>query len=172
MGEAAANSWSTEVVNGYLHIRGPIDERVILEKIGLTPGTDVALNLKGVEAINSVGTGHWIRFWTDWTGEVEIHEASVPFMTAVTMMPAMLAPHKSLSMLKSFFMYYFCSQCELEFEGLVRSDEIRIEDDEAFAPLKMCERCGGSATVDEEMISMMHIFVENKEQLATAEGDL
>lgn len=139
---------------------GVIDENTDLAKVEPISGT-IAINLKKVTGINSIGCRHWIKFCEKYQEcNFVYYEVSYEMMNAFAMLPALLKPRPSLGKIRSFFLSFSCLNCNLEFTALSNFKEIEVSGDEAYAPLKPCLRCGNPSTLLEEGSEFLYLFVD------------
>ncbi len=151
MSDKAKNFKVTVRCPGHFDLAGVLNEHTNLSEVIARDG-EIHLYMKGIDSINSVGTQHWMRHFTriDGLAKMVLHEVSISFMSAISMIPTLIQPRFEMNSIKSFYIPYACCSCNLEQHLLSNFEELDVEDEEYYAPLKHCERCGNHASITED----------------------
>ena len=146
---------------GHYEISGVINEKAKFVEIK-AEGGEIHLYLKGISFINSIGTQLWIRHFNKLGPDVRmiLHEVSITFMSALSMIPTLVRPRFELECVDTFYIPYACSSCNLEEAQLSKFSELTVEDEEYYAPLKHCSRCGNPACITEDDSEFLMLLVE------------
>ncbi len=124
----------------FVKLGGVIDEDNELQELGdkIAGGGTVVVDLGGIERINSCG----VRDWVNWLNGIEAKDANV---VLVECSPAIVAQINLVNnftgngVVKSFYVPYFCPECDEEKVLLVESADMGAPPHEP--PVCRCDEC-------------------------------
>jgi anti-anti-sigma regulatory factor len=138
-------------IRGRLHIdrgegqwvlSGSIDETSALaELLARATANQLALDLAGVQFINSLGVRDWIRMQTDATRQgiaIELRRVSEPIVHQLNMIVAT----RGTARVTSFFAPYACDACGREDSLLVDAVTHATSLTKLVPPTQTCPECG------------------------------
>jgi anti-anti-sigma regulatory factor len=151
----------------YVKLSGVIDEDNELTDLSdkIPPGTSV-IDLGEIERINSCG----VRDWVNWLGKVEKNNTSV---VLVECSPAIVAQINLVNnftgngMVKSFYVPYFCPECDEEKVLLVETADMGPPPHEP--PTCRCDECDLVMDFD-DMPDSYFAFLGNQKHQSQPEG--
>ena len=141
--------WQVKQNGEYIELKGTLDEFADLSLIETFP-SPWKLDLSGISRINSIGSRNWIHFMLKNKSEVEIHNASIPFMEQVLLISSMVGDDASPDVLKSFHLEYYCNSCAFEFSAIKN-----IKSDLQTEP---CPKCNNTAKIDDKLADIDKSF--------------
>ena len=136
---AKTSGASTEVT---LTLSGSIDEDADLTPIREVCDGQLVLDLGGVERINSVGVGEWIRTLQALPPSVEV--TWVATSVALVSQLGMIANFNATSRVRSFYAPYWCPRCDAEQRFLLTPADVALG-----TPQFSCPRCQGPLEFDD-----------------------
>lgn len=150
----------------YVKLSGVIDEDNELTDLSdkIPPGT-VVIDLGDIERINSCG----VRDWVNWLGKVEKNDTNV---VLVACSPAIVAQINLVNnftgngAVKSFYVPYFCPECDEEKVLLVETADMGPPPHEP--PTCRCDECDLVMDFD-DMPDSYFAFLANQKHLAEPE---
>lgn len=157
------NSFSVDYEGDMIILGGALNEYMDLSKIKVPSGV-IKMDLAGVNFINSIGTGYWVRFWANFQKrEVEFYRVSIELMSALAMMTTILPKGKTLSMIKSFYIQSCCMNCSHNFRALCKPGQLSFENSNAYTELAQCPVCGNPATATDEFNEFLDLYADEHE---------
>jgi anti-anti-sigma regulatory factor len=150
----------------YVKLSGVIDEdNELTDLVDKIPSGTAVIDLGEVERINSCG----VRDWVNWLGKVEGSEASV---VLVECSPAIVAQINLVNnftgngVVKSFYVPYFCPECDEEKVLLVEAGDMGPPPHEP--PTCRCDECDLVMDFD-DMPDSYFAFLSNQKKVAAAD---
>jgi hypothetical protein len=125
-----------------VEISGIIDETADLEGLLGDLDGDVALDLAGVQRINSIGAHRWIGAIDRLTAHRRVTIEAVPY--CVGMQANYVANFFARAEVLSCLAPYACTGCEASESLLIHRDEVSLR-----APSRWCQRCKSELVFDE-----------------------
>src|SRR6185295_6674214 len=134
-----------------IHLYGAIDDRAdILQVIGTSVPAEVTFNMRGVNKINSMGTGAWIKFVERLHSagiKMTYAECSIHFAGALQFVSSARAGGK----IESVFAPFRSAKCKIDEQLLLKTPDLPTVT--AQISKVVCKACKGPLQFDE-------IFVE------------
>ena len=132
----------------FLQLTGIIDEDNNLSKLlDRITGTTLILDLSEIHRINSCG----VRDWVNWLNAVEARNLRIVLIRcspAIISQVNMVTNFAGESVIQSFMLPYYCSECDEETTRLIET-RIFLEQEQLRAPLFRCNDCGNSLEFDD-----------------------
>lgn len=151
----------------FIKLSGVIDEdNELADLIDKIPQGTAVIDLGEVERINSCG----VRDWVNWLGKIETNSTSV---VLVECSPAIVAQINLVNnftgtgIVKSFYVPYFCPECDEEKVLLVESADMGPPPHEP--PTCRCDECDLVMDFD-DMPDSYFAFLANQKHLVQPEG--
>lgn len=142
----------------FIFVGGYINEHADFSKVDKS-GPAIAINLEEVEYINSTGCKQWLTFIEELEAEkIEYHSVSITMMSAISMLPRLMPPGGKDS-IKSFFLPFYCLNCNAELTLLTKPENIHVQEGSYFADLGSCEFCGSPVVITEEDSEFLYLYV-------------
>jgi hypothetical protein len=127
-----------------LALSGIIAEDADLESIFAGLSGDIALNLRDIERINSMGVRRWIPALAAASAsrKIWLDDLSYPMVIQANCIFDLL----SHAVVRSCMAPYYCAPCNRQEMSSVAAAEIRAK---GTAPARTCSQCGGPLEFDE-----------------------
>ena len=128
-----------------LRFVGAINEDSNLDKINVSGGRNIVMDVEGVDAINSFGSRNWCRWIKSVTEtQIEIINCNPLFIDYVNTMKDFIPAN---CLIRSFIVPYYCEKCDCQ---TLRKFESRdICNDNGKIPEDIpCEKCSTEAGAD------------------------
>jgi len=133
--------------NGVYHLKGCFDEIAEFDKLLTLPDTPLKLNLRGIDAINSLGLRRLIVFTKNFgEREMELHDCPPVFVEAVNVIPLAVGGQSKIQRIKSLYLPFHCKG-DHEKEFTVPLSAIQVGDTVAV-PTIDCPACRLPMTPD------------------------
>jgi hypothetical protein len=155
-----ANKLTIDVAssNGVTRVKlvGVIDGDSGFAKATIPNNPECVVDFDGVKGINSVGVREWIVFLESLPKEIRLAYENCHAVIAeqIAMVGGMA---RSGTEIRSCFLPYYCDQCDVEKERLLKMADYTGE-----LPLEKCEKCGGEMEFEADDMALQRLFKRPK----------
>lgn len=146
--------------NEVYHIEGVMDGVARYDPL-FSHDSALKIDLSGVEAVTPEGARRWIEaLGVVDSKKIEFYEVSAKFMEATEVNTSLLGAGAPLERIKSLFVPYYCSMCDIICHMLIGAQEISVEDEEIVTPNPQCIACLNPIYLDPEEGPFLHLFID------------